>query len=236
MVESFARGAREAGHTVDVVPVARMRIGGCLTCESCRADSSRRCVQDDDMQKVYPLLDAADMLVLASPVYYHSFSGQMQCAINRIYALDRPKRLSRAALILSSGSEDVYAGAIYEYRSSFLEYLGLEDMGVFTASEDAGNLEAVLGRLHEFGSGLAETRGGEMPLPEFLSALDSRSPPYLLPSAQLLSGCTQICPVCVWTCPCCIFPVFPCFHGSSPCGAALSGYRLQGTSHRSNGK
>ena len=148
MVESFARGAREAGHTVDVVPVARMRIGGCLACESCRADSSRRCVQDDDMQKVYPLLDAADMLVLASPVYYHSFSGQMQCAINRIYALDRPKRLSRAALILSSGSEDVYAGAIYEYRSSFLEYLGLEDLGVFTASEDASNLEAVLGRLH----------------------------------------------------------------------------------------
>lgn len=91
MVESFARGAREAGHTVDVVPVARMRIGGCLACESCRADSSRRCVQEDDMQKVYPLLDAADMLVLASPVYYHSFSGQMQCAINRIYALDRPK-------------------------------------------------------------------------------------------------------------------------------------------------
>ena len=176
MVESFARGAREAGHTVDVVPVARMRIGGCLACESCRADSSRRCVQDDDMQKVYPLLDAADMLVLASPVYYHSFSGQMQCAINRIYALDRPKRLSRAALILSSGSEDVYAGAIYEYRSSFLEYLGLEDLGVFTASEDASNLEAVLGRLHEFGSGLAETRGGEMPLPEFLSALDSGAP------------------------------------------------------------
>ena len=68
MVESFARGAREAGHTVDVVPVARMRIGGSLACESCRADSSRRCVQDDDMQKVYPLLDAADMLVLDSPV------------------------------------------------------------------------------------------------------------------------------------------------------------------------
>lgn len=59
------------------------------------------------------------MLVLASPIYYHSFSGQLQCVINRIYALDKPRYLKKAALILSSGSDDVYGGAIYEYKKSF---------------------------------------------------------------------------------------------------------------------
>ena len=65
------------------------------------------------MQEVYPLLEEAEMIVLASPIYYHSFSGQLQCAINRNpYALDKPKKLRKAALILSSGSDLVYSGAI----------------------------------------------------------------------------------------------------------------------------
>lgn len=101
-------------------------ISGCLACEYCHQPGSgheRQCAQKDDMQQLYPALDEADMLVLASPIYYHGFSGQLQCALNRIYALDRPRRLRQAALILSSGDADVYEGAEYEYRRSFLEYL-----------------------------------------------------------------------------------------------------------------
>ena len=108
-----------------VVNVCRKKIAGCLACEYCHAQGGGKCIQQDDMQAVYPVLDAAEMLVLASPVYYHSFTGQLQCAINRIYALDKPKKLKKAALILSSGSDDVYGSAIYEYRGSFLEYLHL---------------------------------------------------------------------------------------------------------------
>jgi multimeric flavodoxin WrbA len=85
------------------------------------------------MQKVYPVLDMAEMIVLASPIYYHGYSGQLQCAINRIYALDRPKHLKKAALFLSSGASGVYDGAIFAYRNSFIEYLGLQDMGIITA-------------------------------------------------------------------------------------------------------
>ena len=94
------------------------------------------------------------MIVLASPVYYHSFSGQLQCAINRIYALDKPQKLKKAALLLSSGSDDVYGGAIYEYQNSFLDYLKLEDMGIFTAFGKQNQSEELLNRLREFGKSL----------------------------------------------------------------------------------
>ena len=123
MVDAFAAGAREAGHQVDIVPVCQKKIAGCLACEYCHTKGNGKCVQQDDMQQVYPLLEQAQMIVLASPVYYHSFTGQLQCAINRIYALDKPKNLKKAALILSSGSDNVYGGAIYEYQNSFLYYL-----------------------------------------------------------------------------------------------------------------
>lgn len=91
MVKAYAEGAAEAGHTVHVVDVCKKKINGCLACEYCHTKGNGKCVQQDDMQEVYPLLENAEMLVLASPIYYHNFSGQLQCAINRIYALDRTK-------------------------------------------------------------------------------------------------------------------------------------------------
>lgn len=154
MVASFAEGARESGHDVQIVDVCQKRIAGCLACEYCHTKGNGTCVQQDDMQEVYPLLEEAEMIVLASPIYYHSFTGQLQCAINRIYALDKPKNLKKAALIMSSGSNHVYCGAIYEYQNSFLNYLRLEDMGIFSAFGKENQSEEKLEELRAFGRGL----------------------------------------------------------------------------------
>lgn len=151
MAAAYAAGAREAGHDVNIIDVCRQEINGCLACEYCRTKGNGKCVQQDGMQEVYPLLEEAEMIVLASPVYYHSFTGQLQCAINRIYALDKPKDLKKAALILSSGSNHVYCGAFYEYQSSFLNYLHLEDMGIFTAYGKENQSEEKLAELREAG-------------------------------------------------------------------------------------
>lgn len=70
MAAAFAKGARENGHQVDVISVCRKKIAGCLACEYCHKKDSgheRQCVQQDDMQEIYPLLDEAEMIVLASP-------------------------------------------------------------------------------------------------------------------------------------------------------------------------
>lgn len=154
MVAAFTEGATEKGHQVSVVNVCRKKIAGCLACEYCHTKGNGRCIQQDDMQEVYPVLEEAEMIVLASPVYYHSFTGQLQCAINRIYALDKPKHLKKAALILSSGSDNVYGGVVYEYQNSFLDYLKLEDMGVFTAFDKQNKSEEKLNELREFGRSL----------------------------------------------------------------------------------
>lgn len=154
MVAAFAEGARESGHDVQIVDVCQKRIAGYLACEYCHTKGNGTCVQQDDMQEVYPLLEEAEMIVLASPIYYHSFTGQLQCAINRIYALDKPKNLKKAALIMSSGSNHVYCGAIYEYQNSFLNYLRLEDMGIFSAFGKENQSEEKLEELRAFGRGL----------------------------------------------------------------------------------
>ena len=154
MVEAFVEGARKNGHAITVVPVCQKKIAGCLACEYCHTKGEGKCVQNDDMQEIYPVLAEAEMIVIASPIYYHSLTGQLQCAINRIYALDKPKNLKKAALILSSGDKNVYDGAMYEYQNSFLNYLKLENMGVFTASGKQNKTEEKLNELREFGRSL----------------------------------------------------------------------------------
>lgn len=154
MVKAFVEGAGENGHAITVVDVCKKKIAGCLACEYCHTKGKGQCIQKDDMQEVYPVLDKAEMIVLASPIYYHSFTGQLQCAINRIYALDKPKNLKKAALFLSSGSDDVYGGAIYEYQNSFLNYLKLEDMGIFKAFGKQNQSADLLSSLREFGRNL----------------------------------------------------------------------------------
>ena len=156
MVSAFVEGAGENGHSITVVNVCQKKIAGCLACEYCHTKGQGKCIQQDEMQEVYPVLEEAEMIVLASPIYYHSVTGQLQCAINRIYALDKPKNLKKAALILSSGDDKVYDGAIFEYQNSFLNYLKLENLGIFTAYDKQNKSEEKLNELRAFGRSLQE--------------------------------------------------------------------------------
>ena len=135
MVRAFREAAEERGHRVVAFDVCRMNIRGCLACEFCHGKGQGACVQKDDMQQIYAELRDTEMLVLAAPIYYHGISGQLKCAIDRFYAAlypAAPASLKKAAMFLSSGDPDMYVGAKFSYDGDFLDYLGLEDGGVFT--------------------------------------------------------------------------------------------------------
>lgn len=87
------------------------------------------------MQEVYSLLKEAEMIVIASPIYYHGISGQLKCVIDRFYAAAyprKPKNLKKVAMFLSSGDNYMYKGAKFSYDGDFVGYLGLESMGIYT--------------------------------------------------------------------------------------------------------
>ncbi len=157
MIEAFREGAVLAGHQVDVMDVCRMTINGCLACEYCHTKGRGECVQKDDMQKIYALLKEAEMLVLASPIYYHGVSGQLKCVLDRFYSAaypSRPPKLKKVAMILSSGDANMYDGAMFSYQGDFLGYLGLEDMGVYTAHGAENGSMKKLAELRAFGENL----------------------------------------------------------------------------------
>ncbi len=155
MISAFSEGANAAGHRVDVVDVCKKNIYGCLACEYCHTKGNGECIQKDDMGEIYALLHEADMLILASPIYYHNLTGQLKCAIDRLYSTAYPSKppcLQKAAMFLSSGASNQYEGALFSYKGDFLDYLGLEDMDVFAVP---GTVSAArLKELRNFGASL----------------------------------------------------------------------------------
>ncbi len=95
MLDAFLEGAREAGAAVDTVYARKLTMQGCIGCGGC--DETGECVVQDDMQKVYPLLEEADGIVLASPVYFYNVTGQVKLLIDRSQALFMKKLLKGKA-------------------------------------------------------------------------------------------------------------------------------------------
>ena len=87
LTSAFAKGAQEAGHQVTEFSLSTMRINGCLGCWQGGKDEAHPCVQRGDMEKIYPVYREADVVVLASPLYYWFISGFLKNAFDRLFAI-----------------------------------------------------------------------------------------------------------------------------------------------------
>jgi multimeric flavodoxin WrbA len=142
MAQQYQDAAVAAGHNVTLVNVAHKKIAGCLACEYCHGKGNGACIQQDDMQELYPLMAQADVLVLAAPIYYFTLCAQIQLPIQRMYCVNKPAQVKKMALLASSYSPGVYDGAIAEYRD-ICNYWSVEDTGIVTAMNDEQKTDAI---------------------------------------------------------------------------------------------
>ena len=80
LVRAFTEGAESAGHTVTEFFLDRMDIHGCKGCFGGHSSRPCPCVQQDDMDQIYPAVKECGVVVLASPLYYWNLSGQIRTA------------------------------------------------------------------------------------------------------------------------------------------------------------
>lgn len=81
LCDRFQEGAEAAGTTVEKVFLRSLKIGPCMACYGCRGKGV--CVQKDDMEELLDQMVKADVLVLATPVYFYSMDGQLKTMIDR---------------------------------------------------------------------------------------------------------------------------------------------------------
>lgn len=135
MAEEFKNAAEATGHQVTLVNVSKKKIAGCMACEYCHNKGNGACIQKDDMQELYPLMAEAEVLVLAAPIYYFTLNAQIQAPIQRMYCVNKPAKVQKMALLMSSYSPNVYDGATAEFRD-ICNYWGTKNIGVVSAKLD----------------------------------------------------------------------------------------------------
>lgn len=81
LCDAFLQGAVEAGHQAQKVFLRAQTIHYCTGCGVC--NSTHKCVQQDDMADILDKLVKADVIVLATPVYFYTMDAQMKAFIDR---------------------------------------------------------------------------------------------------------------------------------------------------------
>jgi len=82
LCDQFLAGAREVGHQVEKIRLAEQDINYCTGCGAC-FEKKMLCSQQDDMAGVLEKMVAADVIVMATPVYFYTMCGQMKTLIDR---------------------------------------------------------------------------------------------------------------------------------------------------------
>ena len=142
LCDQFVKGAQEAGHDVKKINLAELNIQPCRGCHACR--DSQRCVQDDDTRPVINAMLNADIIVLASPVFFYSISAQLKALFDRTVVIFPNLTNKKYYYILAMADDDVekFNGPLTAMRG-FLEcYEGSEEAGMICCAGVYGFGEA----------------------------------------------------------------------------------------------
>ena len=130
LARAFAEGAAEHSE-VKLLSAADLAVKPCTGCNFCYTSEGNRCAQTDGMAEVYDALRQADVLVIASPVYFYGLSAQLKAVIDRLHT---PMRntfpIRKLALLLVGGAElpELFDSILVQYRLA-LNFFHLEDAG-----------------------------------------------------------------------------------------------------------
>ena len=73
-----------AGYTAEVIDLSKYNINGCQGCSHCQHDlKTFKCVQHDDVNELLQKIIDADAIIYGTPLYGHSYSGQLKIFLDR---------------------------------------------------------------------------------------------------------------------------------------------------------
>jgi arsenate reductase len=111
LLSTFLTGAERLGAQTQHLDVAHEHVSPCLECLTCEKEGF--CPIDDDMQQIYPLLRQADIIVMATPIFFYGATAQLKALIDRsqalwarkyVHKLIDPGRKWRRGFLLSLGA------------------------------------------------------------------------------------------------------------------------------------
>ena len=104
LTERLIAGAKDAGHEVECVSLKGKTIQFCKGCLACQ--KTMQCVINDDANAITAKIGQADVVVLATPVYYYGMCGQLKTLLDRANPLFPSDYRFREVYLLATAAED----------------------------------------------------------------------------------------------------------------------------------
>lgn len=144
LAQSFAEGAA-INNNVKIVSVADYKVNPCIGCNSCFTRENGQCFQNDDMVQIYEKLKNADIVVIASPVYFYGISAQLKAIVDRLHTPMRNSfHIKKLGLLLVGAAQlpNLFDSVIMQYQM-VLDFFELESIGMVLVRgvKDIGDIE-----------------------------------------------------------------------------------------------
>lgn len=164
LVNAVLNGAAESGTETSFYNLSKLDISPCRGCMTCKVKG--RCVIDDDMQKLYEEIQAADAVVLGSPIYMWEISAQTKIFVDRLVAFLKPDFSTRLnipkklILAYTQGNPNPEAfNQYFNYMEGLFSFLQFDVKGSIVAAgthekDDILAQEAILAKAKEMGTNL----------------------------------------------------------------------------------
>lgn len=94
LLDRVLEGAECEDAEISRIYARKLDIRGCMGCGGC--DKTGKCVIKDEMQAIYPLLEEADIIFLASPIYFYGVTAQVKLLIDRTQAMWSKRLLEKS--------------------------------------------------------------------------------------------------------------------------------------------
>lgn len=148
MANAFIKGVLSLGHEIVKFETARKKIGDCKACKTCWF-KGKPCSFQDDFDELAPLLEAADVIVFSTPLYWFSFSAYIKAAIDKMNAYlqencKHPLKIKESLLLVCGADEgmETFDGIIVTYRQ-ITNYMNWKDKGILAVPKvrEKGDIE-----------------------------------------------------------------------------------------------
>jgi multimeric flavodoxin WrbA len=159
LVDQILKGSRAKGHTAEKIFLYDYTISLCVDCRSCKK-GDYVCSIKDEMQRIYPLMATADVIVFGTPLYWYVTTAKMKMLLDRMRPFVENKKLrgKRAVVVAPSAEGPEACDPMLEMFRLCFEYLEMEFVGkILVKAYEKGEIREnreEMEKAYEFGTSL----------------------------------------------------------------------------------
>ncbi len=127
LVDKIFEGSKSKGYSTEKIYIYDYNISLCTDCQSCKKGDYICCI-NDEMEKIYPKMAAADIIIFGTPLYWFGPTAKMKMLIDRLRPFVKNRQLEgkKAIVVCPSADGSTACGSLLDMFRLIFDYLKIK--------------------------------------------------------------------------------------------------------------